>query len=83
MPSARIVSSRAILLTTLHFKKLEGEGTIYSTRIGLGYRALGTMQGHRVVGFGWVNTLSTIASLDKRALLETASFRARLGCVGR
>ncbi|MGA2601573.1 MAG: hypothetical protein ABSH09_31795 [Bryobacteraceae bacterium] len=38
---------------SLHFKKLEGDDTIYSARIGLGYRALGTVQGHRVVWF-WV-----------------------------
>ena len=33
----------------LQFKKLEGEDSIYSVRIGLGYRALGVMKKDRAV----------------------------------
>jgi len=39
----------------LHFKKLEGEGDIYSARIGLGYRALAVMKGDRVVWY-WIGS---------------------------
>ena len=37
----------------LQFKKLEGEEAIYSARIGLGYRAVGAINGNRVIWF-WV-----------------------------
>lgn len=39
----------------LPFKKLEGEERIYSVRIGLGHRALGTMRGNRIVWF-WIGS---------------------------
>jgi hypothetical protein len=38
-----------------HFKKMEGQDSIYSVRIGLGYRALGAMEGSRVVWF-WMGS---------------------------
>ena len=42
---------------SLHFKKLEGEGDIYSARIGLGYRALAVMKKHRIVWY-WIGSHS-------------------------
>jgi hypothetical protein len=40
---------------SLHFKKLEGEDSIYAVRIGLGYRALGVMGKGRVVWY-WIGS---------------------------
>ena len=40
---------------SLHFKKLEGQGPIYSIRISLNYRALGTMKDNYIVWF-WIGT---------------------------
>ena len=40
---------------SLHFKKLEGQDRIYSVRISLGYRALGAVNGNRVVWF-WIGS---------------------------
>jgi hypothetical protein len=37
----------------LQFKKLEGEESLYSVRIGLEYRALGVMKKDRIVWF-WI-----------------------------
>jgi hypothetical protein len=37
----------------LHFKKLEGEGAIYSARIGLDYRALAVVSKGRAIWF-WI-----------------------------
>ena len=37
----------------LNFKKVEGEDNIYSARIGLGYRALGELEGGAIVWF-WI-----------------------------
>lgn len=37
----------------LQFKKLEGEDSIYSVRIGLEYRALGVMKKDRIVWY-WI-----------------------------
>lgn len=37
----------------LQFKKLEGEERMYSARIGLGHRAVGTLKATRVVWF-WI-----------------------------
>jgi hypothetical protein len=42
---------------SLHFKKLQGEDHIYSTRIGLGYRALGVLKGARIVWY-WIGAHS-------------------------
>ena len=39
----------------LQFKKLEGEGDIYSARIGLGYRALAVIDEDRVVWY-WIGS---------------------------
>jgi len=39
----------------LQFKKLEGEGNIYSARIGLGYRALAVVEGDRLVWY-WIGS---------------------------
>jgi mRNA-degrading endonuclease RelE of RelBE toxin-antitoxin system len=39
----------------LHFKKLQGHDDIYSVRIGIGYRALATMNGNWVVWF-WIGS---------------------------
>jgi mRNA-degrading endonuclease RelE of RelBE toxin-antitoxin system len=39
----------------LQFKKLAGYDDIYSARIGLGYRALATVKGDRVVWF-WIGS---------------------------
>ena len=39
----------------LHFKKLEGEGDIYSARIGLGYRALAVMKKDLIVWY-WIGS---------------------------
>ncbi|MGH9581766.1 MAG: hypothetical protein ACRD4O_02380 [Bryobacteraceae bacterium] len=36
---------------SLRFKKLEGEDTVYSARIGLGYRALAAVKQGRAVWF--------------------------------
>ncbi len=35
----------------LRFKKVDEESNVYSVRIGLGYRALGVMEGSTVVWF--------------------------------
>lgn len=35
----------------LRFKKLEGTGNVYSVRIGLGYRALGVIEGPVITRF--------------------------------
>jgi hypothetical protein len=40
---------------SLRFKKVDKEGNIYSVRIGLGYRALGVMEGSIVVRF-WIGS---------------------------
>lgn len=41
----------------LQFKKLQGEGDIYSARIGLNYRALAIMRKNRVLWY-WIGTHS-------------------------
>ena len=41
----------------LQFKKLEGEDNTYSVRIGLDFRALGTMSQHRIVWY-WIGNHS-------------------------
>ena len=41
----------------LNFKKVDDENDIYSARIGLGYRALGHLNGDTVVWF-WIGTHS-------------------------
>jgi len=38
---------------SLRFKKVDEESDIYSVRIGLGYRALGVMEGSTVIWF-WI-----------------------------
>jgi hypothetical protein len=40
---------------SLRFKKVDEESNIYSVRIGLGYRALGVMEGSTVVWF-WIGS---------------------------
>jgi len=40
---------------SLRFKKVDEEGNVYSVRIGLGYRALGVMEGSIVVWF-WIGS---------------------------
>jgi mRNA-degrading endonuclease RelE of RelBE toxin-antitoxin system len=40
---------------SLRFKKVNPEGGIYSVRVGLGYRALGAMQGSRIVWY-WIGS---------------------------
>ena len=40
---------------SLRFKKVDEEGNVYSVRIGLGYRALGVMEGSTVVWF-WIGS---------------------------
>jgi hypothetical protein len=40
---------------SLRFKKVDEEANIYSVRIGLGYRALGVMEGSTVVWF-WIGS---------------------------
>jgi mRNA-degrading endonuclease RelE of RelBE toxin-antitoxin system len=37
----------------LNFKKMDGQNNIYSVRIGLGYRALGQVDGSDIVWF-WI-----------------------------
>ena len=41
----------------LQFKKTEGGDNIYSVRIGLGYRALGQIDGNEIVWF-WIGSHS-------------------------
>ena len=41
----------------LSFKKVDEENDIYSARVGLGYRALGQMDGGDIVWF-WIGTQS-------------------------
>jgi len=41
----------------LQFKKIEGEGDIYSARIGLDYRALAVMKKDRIVWY-WIGSRS-------------------------
>lgn len=41
----------------LQFKKLEGEDNLYSVRIGLDFRALGTMRQGRIVWY-WIGNHS-------------------------
>lgn len=40
---------------SLRFKKVDEESNIYSVRIGLGYRALGVMQGSLIIWF-WMGS---------------------------
>ena len=40
---------------SLRFKKVDEEGDVYSVRIGLGYRALGVMEGAMVAWF-WIGS---------------------------
>ena len=40
---------------SLRFKKVDEESNVYSVRIGLGYRALGVMDGSTVVWF-WIGS---------------------------
>ena len=40
---------------SLRFKKVDEESNVYSARIGLGYRALGVMEGSAVVWF-WIGS---------------------------
>jgi hypothetical protein len=40
---------------SLRFKKVDEESNIYSVRIGLGYRALGIMDGSTIVWF-WIGS---------------------------
>jgi len=40
---------------SLRFKKVDEEGQVYSVRIGLGYRALGVMEGPTVLWF-WIGS---------------------------
>jgi hypothetical protein len=40
---------------SLRFKKVDVESNVYSVRIGLGYRALGFMEGPEVVWF-WIGS---------------------------
>ena len=40
---------------SLRFKKVDEESDVYSVRIGLGYRALGVMEGSIVVWF-WIGS---------------------------
>jgi hypothetical protein len=40
---------------SLHFKKLEGQSDVYSTRISLGYRALAVKNGERVIWY-WIRS---------------------------
>jgi hypothetical protein len=42
---------------SLQFKKLEGEGDLYSARIGLEYRALAVMKKDRIVWY-WIGSHS-------------------------
>ena len=42
---------------SLQFKKLEGEGDLYSARIGLEYRALAVMKKDRIVWY-WIGSRS-------------------------
>jgi hypothetical protein len=41
----------------LNFKKVEGQPDIYSVRVGLGYRAIGQMDGDDIVWF-WIGPRS-------------------------
>jgi hypothetical protein len=57
-PSALTLSSKANPAHPgLQFKKLEGEDSIYSARIGLGYRALAVMKADHVVWY-WIGSHS-------------------------
>jgi len=40
---------------SLRFKKVDEESNVYSVRIGLGYRALGVMDGSTIVWF-WIGS---------------------------
>jgi hypothetical protein len=40
---------------SLQFKKLEGQDDVYSARVGLNYRALGVLQGSRIIWF-WIGS---------------------------
>lgn len=40
---------------SLHFKKLEGKASLYSVRVGLGYRALGVMHKSQILWF-WIGS---------------------------
>jgi hypothetical protein len=42
-------------IPSLRFKKVDEESNVYSVRIGLGYRALGVMEGSTVVWF-WIGS---------------------------
>jgi hypothetical protein len=41
--------------SSLRFKKVDEDGNVYSVRVGLGYRALGVLDGSTVVWF-WIGT---------------------------
>jgi hypothetical protein len=47
---------------SLRFKKVDEESNVYSVRIGLGYRALGVMEGSTVVWF-WIGSHAECDSL--------------------
>ena len=40
---------------SLRFKKIEQTGNVYSVRIGLGYRALGVLDGSVIIWF-WIGS---------------------------
>ena len=41
----------------LHFKKVDDETPMYSARVGIGYRALGKLEGDAIVWF-WIGSHS-------------------------
>jgi hypothetical protein len=48
-------SARTRRTRRLHFKKVHADPPIYSARVGIGCRALGTMEGDTVIWF-WVGS---------------------------
>jgi hypothetical protein len=49
----------------LHFKMVHDENRIYSARVGLGYRALGQMEGDDIVWF-WIGSHAEYDKLLRR-----------------
>lgn len=51
--------------TSLHFKKVHDRKPIYSVRVGIGWRAMGIMEGDTIVWF-WIGSHSEYEKLLKQ-----------------
>jgi hypothetical protein len=49
----------------LHFKRIHGQDYLYSVRVGLGWRAVGFLEGDTMTGF-WIGSHANYDDLLKR-----------------